>query len=135
MISMWQTYWDTGPRFIRSHLKDISYVPQRDLNLRLKDHKIEYKCEFHCQETNLNLIKSFQNEGLFPSCIALYFDGFGSISRHSVSDFFFIIFFFLGGGVSLQSIPIQFSNFFGLSIIEETQFVEMRIWCIEIDII
>jgi hypothetical protein len=54
----------------------------------------------------IKFIDSFQNEESFPSCIALSFDGF----------------------LTLFSI----SNVFGLSITEETLFVEMRIWCIKI---
>jgi hypothetical protein len=32
----------------------------------------------------VNFINSFRNEGLSPSCIDLSFDGFGSISWHSI---------------------------------------------------
>ena len=39
-------------------------------------------------EEKVNLINSFQNEGLSPSCIALSFKRFGSISWHSIWGFF-----------------------------------------------
>jgi hypothetical protein len=38
-------------------------------------------------EKNENFINSSQNEGLSPSYISLSFDGFGSISWHSVLVF------------------------------------------------
>jgi hypothetical protein len=46
----------------------------------------------------VNFMNSFQNEGLSPSGIALFFDGFGSVLWHSVlflsdSSFRFHIFF------------------------------------------
>jgi hypothetical protein len=47
--------------------------------------------------TDINFINSSQNEGLSPSCIALSFDGPGSISWHSIWCF---------------SVLIQFSHFF-----------------------
>jgi cbb3-type cytochrome oxidase subunit 1 len=71
----------------------------------------------------VNFINSSQNEGLSPSCIALSFDGFGSISWHSIWFFRLFTIFFL------------ISNFFGLSTTEETCVVEMRIWCIKIGIV
>jgi hypothetical protein len=36
----------------------------------------------------VNFINSSENEGLSPSCIALSFDGFGSISWHTIWVFF-----------------------------------------------
>jgi hypothetical protein len=74
----------------------------------------------------VNFINSSQNEGLSPSGIALSFDGLSSISWHSVwfssdGSFSFHFFFFF-----------WISNFFDLSITEETWVVEMRIWCIKI---
>jgi hypothetical protein len=49
---------------------------------------------------NFFLYIHFQNEGLSPLCIALPFDGFGSISLHNIWVFFgfdtiFNFFFFL----------------------------------------
>jgi hypothetical protein len=43
-------------------------------------------------DTLLTLLFCIQKEGLFPLCIALLFDGFGLISRHSM--FFFIVVIF-----------------------------------------
>jgi hypothetical protein len=69
-----------------------------------------------------NFVNSSQHEGLSFSGIALSFDGFGSISCHSV-------WFSTDGSFSFH-IFFRISNFFDLSISEETWVVEMRIWCI-----
>jgi hypothetical protein len=74
----------------------------------------------------LHFLNSSQNKGLSPSCIALSFDGFGSISWHCLG-------FFSGSFTAFHIFRI--SNFFGLSITEETLLVEMRIWCIKIGIV
>jgi hypothetical protein len=73
----------------------------------------------------VNFINSSQNEGLPPSCIALSYYGFGAISWHSIWMGFF----------SRLLYSFHISNFFGLSTTEETQVVEMRIWCIKIGIV
>jgi hypothetical protein len=74
-------------------------------------------------ELKVNFVNSSQNEGLSPSGIALSFKGLAQfhgtlfgfhLTALSVFTFFFI------------------SNFFNLSITEETRVVEMRIWCIKI---
>jgi hypothetical protein len=44
----------------------------------------------------VNFIHSTQNEGLSPSCIALSFDGFGSISWHSIWVLSALSYFFSG---------------------------------------
>jgi hypothetical protein len=49
-------------------------------------------------QKKVNFLNSSKNEGLSPSCIALSFDGFGSISRLSVLVFigsFTVFTFFL----------------------------------------
>ena len=38
----------------------------------------------YTETSEINFINSSRNEGLSPSCIALSFDGFGSISWHSI---------------------------------------------------
>jgi hypothetical protein len=62
---------------------------------------LEYEYELNCQEKKINFRNIIQNKGLSPSCIALSFDGFGTISWHSVlvllalsqfSDFFLSLF-------------------------------------------
>jgi hypothetical protein len=68
----------------------------------------------------VNFVNSSQNEGLSPSGIALSFGEFGSILWHSV--------WFSSDG----SFSFRISNFFDLSITEETRVVEMRFWCIKI---
>jgi hypothetical protein len=65
----------------------------------------------------VNFVNSSQNEGLSPSGIALSFDGFGSISWHSV-------WFLSDSSFSFHIFP-RISNFFDLSITEETWLVEM----------
>jgi hypothetical protein len=52
---------------------------------------------------------------------------FGSISWHSI--WFFV------GSYTVYTICFRISNFYGPSTAEETWVVEMRIWCIEIDIV
>jgi hypothetical protein len=86
-------------------------------------------------ELNLNctvigkqhFLNSSQNERLSPSCIhvAVSFDGFGSISWHCLVLFPLFYRFTI----------FWISNFFGLSLTEETLLVEMRIWCIKIGIV
>jgi hypothetical protein len=44
---------------------------------------LQYEYELNCQE-KVNFVNSSQKEGLSPSGTALSFDGFGSISWHSV---------------------------------------------------
>jgi hypothetical protein len=76
------------------------------------------------KKRKVNLINLSQNEGLCPSGIALSFDGFGLISLHY--DFVFIRRLF-------HSIHFfRISNFFDLSITEETWVVKMYIWWIKI---
>jgi hypothetical protein len=72
----------------------------------------------------VNFVNSSQNKGLFPSCMALSFDGFGSISWHSV--------WFKSDGSFSFHIFFRISNFFHLKITEETWVVGMHIWCIKI---
>jgi hypothetical protein len=60
----------------------------------------------------VNFINSSQNKGLSPSGIALSFDGFGPISWHS--------FWFSSDGYFSFQIFFRISNFFDLSITEET---------------
>jgi hypothetical protein len=59
-------------------------------------------------------MNSSQNGGLSPSCIALFFDGFGSILWYSI--------WFLSAlsQFSKKKKKIRISNFFDPSIIEET---------------
>jgi hypothetical protein len=77
--------------------------------------------------TNMNStvkkIVNFIDEGLFPSCISLSFDGFGSISWHYIWV--------------LSALSHFFSDFqhLDVSITDETLLVEMRIWCIKIGIV
>jgi hypothetical protein len=78
-----------------------------------------------CCKKKVNFVNSSQNEGLSPSGIALSFDGFGSISWHSV-------WFSSDGSFSFHIFFSRISDFFDLSITEETREVEMRIWCIKI---
>jgi hypothetical protein len=59
---------------------------------------------------NVNFINSSQNEGLSPSCIALSFDVFGSIS--------WTLFGFFGLFYSFHN--FSDFNFFGLSTTDET---------------
>jgi hypothetical protein len=63
-----------------------------------------------------------QNEGLSPS-----FDGFGSISLHSIWVFRLLY--------SFHNFFSGFPTFFAQSTTEETKVVEMRIWCIKIGIV
>jgi hypothetical protein len=85
------TYCDTGPPFLRSYPKDPWFSLLNAFLLAKEESKF---------------INSSQNEGLSPSCIALSFDGFGSISWLS-------IWFFR----PLYSFHIfsRISKFFGLS--------------------
>jgi hypothetical protein len=99
-------YCDTGPPFLRSY-------PIR-IWTKLSRKKV-------------NFINSSENEGLSPSCIALFYDGFGSLSWHSI--WFFRLFY------SFHNFLLRISNFFGLSTTEEIWLVEMRIWCIKIGIV
>jgi hypothetical protein len=71
-----------------------------------------------------NFVNSSWNEGLSSPGVALSFDGFGSISGHSVS-------FSSDGSFSFHIFP-RISTFFDLNITEEIWVVEMRIWCIKI---
>jgi hypothetical protein len=61
-----------------------------------------------------------------PSCIALSFDGFGSISWPSI--WFFRLFY------SLHNIS-DYQLFRPQSTTDESWLVEMRIWCIQIGIV
>jgi hypothetical protein len=79
----------------------------------------------------VNFINSSQNEGLFPPCLALSFNRFGSISWHSIC----FVFVFLALLQFSQFFSPRISNFFGLSTTDETWWVEMRIWCIKIGIV
>jgi hypothetical protein len=75
----------------------------------------------------VHFINSSQNERLSPSCIALTFDGLGTISRHSICflfRFFFTVFTIF-----------WISYFFGLSTTDETWLVEMHIWCMKFGIV
>jgi hypothetical protein len=50
-------------------------------DLPSQGHKnIQKGCSIVVDDTYISFINSSQNEGLPPSCIALSFDGFGSIS-------------------------------------------------------
>ena len=71
---------------------------------------LKYEYELNCEE-NSKFVNSSQNEGLSPSCIALSFDRFGSISWHSV--------WFLSDGSSSFHF-FRISNSFDLSITEKT---------------
>jgi hypothetical protein len=99
--------------------KTGTHVPQWDSNPRCKDHQII--APKHCAtraariwiktvRKKVHFINSSQNEGLSPSCIAL-FDGFGSISMQSI--WFFRLFYNF-------HICFRISNFFGPSTTEET---------------
>jgi hypothetical protein len=61
---------------------------------------LKYEYELNCQGKKVNFINLSENEGLSPSGIALSFDGFGSISWHSVLIFirrlFHSLHFFFG---------------------------------------
>jgi hypothetical protein len=52
---------------------------------------LKYEYELNCQE-KVTFVNSSQNEGLSPSCIALSFDGFGSIFT-AFCLFFWDVFF------------------------------------------
>jgi hypothetical protein len=78
-------------------------------------------------KNNLSFMNSFQNEKLSLLCIALSFNGFGSISWHNIC-FFRLLY-------SVHNFIFRISNFFGLSTTEETWVVEMCIWCIKIGIV
>jgi hypothetical protein len=72
----------------------------------------------------VNFINWSQNEWLSPSCKALSFDGFDSISWHSIFFSSFTVFTIF-----------RISKFFGLCITEEIWLVEMCTWCIKIGIL
>jgi hypothetical protein len=69
----------------------------------------KYEYEWNCQEKR-KFLNSSQNKRLSPSCIALSFHGFGSISWHSI--WFFRLFysfhnFFSGFPTSLACFPLK----------------------------
>jgi hypothetical protein len=72
---------------------------------------LRYEYELNCQEKKVNYVNSSKNEGLSRSDIALSFDGFGSISRHTG---------FHPMAISFFTFVFWISNFFDLSITEGT---------------
>jgi hypothetical protein len=74
-------------------------------------------------------MNSSQNEGLSPSCIALSFDGFGSISWHSIC--------FFGSYTVFTFFPLDFQRFWREYHLRDlsSRNAHLRIWCIKIGIV
>jgi hypothetical protein len=108
--------------FIRNRLEEIKSI----LLELLLYHLLKNTNMNKTLKKKVNFVDSSQNEGLLPSCIALSFDGSDLISWHNIYFFspFTVLHFFF-----------RMSNVFSLHNTEETEVIEMCIWCIKIGIV
>jgi hypothetical protein len=121
--------------WFRADVSWLRFLPARRLYFKIGQVQRSRSSEFYEIKTSFitpslhGILKRnnmpFHSFQLSPSGIALFFDGFGSISCHFILVFiqqFFRIF----------TLFSRISNFIDLSITGKTWVVEMRIWCIEI---